>query len=168
MRDESTDEKQRRLDSSLAFARERDAEANRISSPPPSERLRWCSFWLVDFITPEVLPQTIQHLQASPLDRGDSLDLRDPVSEWIGQARTLPVAGGFTNLTVCTHPPRRWRPSVTCSDLPDEIELVQPSIYSLTPGLQALVACFYLADSAQTLLQEALSKDRQTVAVELK
>ncbi len=166
MRDDSRDEVRERLDD-LAFYRKDDAEANRMSSPPPSEQLRWASFWLVDFITPEVLPQTIQHLQASPLDRGDSLDLRDPVSEWIGQVRTLPVAGGFMNLTVCTHPPRRLRPSVTCNDLPDEIELVQASIHSLTPGLQALLACFYLTDSAQTLLQEALSKDRQTEAVEL-
>jgi hypothetical protein len=56
---------------------------------------------------------------------------------------------------------------VTCDDLPDEIELVQASIHSLTPGLQVLLACFYLTDSAQTLLQEALSQDRQTAAVKL-
>jgi hypothetical protein len=111
MLDDSRDEMQRRLDSSLALHRKDDAEANRMSSPPPSERLRWASFWLVDFITPEVLPQTIQNLQASPLDQGDSMGMRDPVSEWIGQARTLPVSGGFVELPVCTHPPRRLRPS---------------------------------------------------------
>jgi len=168
MRDNSRDEVQEELDNSLAFFRKDDAEANRMSSPSGSERVRWASFWLVDFITPEVLPQTIQQLQASPLERGcSSFDPRNRASEWIGQARSMPVSGGFMNLPACTHPHAGWLGTAKCDDLPDEIKLVQGSIHSLTPGLQAILACFYLTDSAQTLLQEVLTTDRQTEAVEL-
>lgn len=149
---------------SLAYHRKRDEESNRVSTPPPSERLRWACFWLVDFLTPNVLSQTVEHLRLSPLDRGDGT--REPLSSWIGEARALPLFRGQVNLPICARPGAGWLGGIACEDIPEDIDTVSMSVYSLTAGLQVVLAQFYLTTGGQLALREVLAKPRSTEAVE--
>jgi len=149
---------------SLAYHRERDEESNRVSTPPPSERMRWACFWLVDFLTPNVLSQTVEHLRLSPLDRGDGS--REPLSSWISEARTSPLFGGQVKLPICARPGAGWLGGIACEDIPEDIDTVSMSVYSLTAGLQVVLAQFYLTTSGQLALREVLAKPRSTEAVE--
>jgi len=155
------------LEESLRFHRDRDDGANRLSSPPAGERITWASFWLVDFITPEVLPQTVARLQASPLDQGEGYFASDPPSAWLSEARTSPLSAGYIHLPICMRPSGGWSPATVCDDLPSEVDTVSISVFSLAPGLQVVLASFYLATSGQGMLHDALSRPRRTEAVEL-
>lgn len=155
------------ISQSLAYHRSKDDEANKLSAPPASERLRWASFWLVDFITPTVLPHTIERLRLSPLERTEPIGPSEPLSQWIADFRTSALSGGFVNLPLCTRPGTAWGHLVTCEDLPDEIEFVQTTVHSLTPGLQVVIACFHLTATARLVLQEVLRTPRQTETVPL-
>jgi hypothetical protein len=55
---------------------------------------------------------------------------------------------------------------VACEDIPDGIDTIRVSLFSLTPGLQVVMAQFCLTGSGQRALGEVLAEPRSTEALE--
>ena len=150
----------------LVVWRQRDAESNSKSAPPPDEVIDLRCVWAVEVYTPSQIGALLRGFEKLGWDTGDPLSANRNPALWIQHNRESASGGGWMNLGVIRRPGAPgFLSHAREAPLPAGVDYALAGLYSLTSSLTCLVVCFVVDESRSRCLEHTLRKERETYAV---
>lgn len=133
---------------------DRDNESTRLSE---GETVDWAGLWLAEVYAPSHAPRLIEGLQQLELEKHPGVfgGGRDIV-ETVAQHRGGP--GAFANLGLFAKPGTFIGVGPPLG-LPDDFLFLQPTFFTVAPGISVLIVQFALEDGSRRKLERTLSRD---------
>jgi hypothetical protein len=141
--------------------RDRDAQENEETEPPPDERVDLLCVWATEYYTPAHIGRLLQNLAALGWDN-DEFGRRDAV-RWIRELRERALGSGYFPLHAIVRPDdkRSFSPRRNCP-LPDDVDYATGTIFSITSSITCVSIQFILRDSFTRRVNEALRTKYET------
>ena len=153
------------LASILEYAKERDPDENRETTPAEDERIDLHCLWAVELYTPSFADRLLENLERLGWDQEDFPGRESPAS-WVRVSRQLPEGGSWINLGIIRprSDERPWPPRDRTAELPKNVRYAAGGLYSITPSLTCIVMKFVFDDGCDRELETALREKRITFA----
>lgn len=143
----------------LQATRKRDPRDNEETSPPDDEEIAFCSLWLAECFPLSALDdrdRSIERLSHRP--QNASFANFAETLDSLRQRRTLPHNVSWSNLGVFA-PAERGIFSATSMPVPQGVDHIRASLYTMQPSFSVVVAQFVLNDQPSQKVMNALQRE---------
>lgn len=137
-----------------------DPEENRLTRPPDTEAVRVRAYWTAEAYTPATIDGLLGGVQRLGWDVARSGEA--PIVPWIEKSRSRPSGGSWVNLGTIVGPGADRLGGTRHAPLPDSVDEVVASLFSVGPAITLLILGFILNPEAGLSAHEALKINYRT------